>query len=53
MNDYRAVAAMTIKAPDERTARRVISAILASVERGSSKAYSIEHVELIELKEEE
>jgi hypothetical protein len=52
MKDYRAVAAMTIKADNERTARTVIKAILASVERGSSKAYSIEHVELIELKEE-
>jgi hypothetical protein len=52
MNDYRAVAAMTIKAPDERTARKVISAILTGFERGSSKAAPIEHVELIELKEE-
>jgi hypothetical protein len=52
MKDYRAVAAMTIKADNERTARTVIKAILASLERGSSKAAPIQHVELIDFKEE-
>jgi hypothetical protein len=52
MKDYLAVAAMTIKAPDERTARRAMTAILARIERGSCKAAAFEHVELLDLKEE-
>jgi hypothetical protein len=52
MKDYRIVVAMTIKAPDERTARKVVSAITTGFERGSSKAAPIEHIELTEFKEE-
>ena len=52
MKDYHAFVAMTIKAQNERIARTVITAIMTSIERGSSKAASIEHTELIELKEE-
>jgi hypothetical protein len=52
MKDYRVVVAMTLKAPEERTAKKVVRAILTGFERGSSKAAPIERVELIELKEE-
>jgi hypothetical protein len=51
MKDYRVVVAMTLKAPDERTARKVASAIVTGFEGGSSKAAPIEHVELMELAE--